>query len=45
MIDILIAGAGEDRAIAEPLAAEIGEGAQSIAGATSLSEQLALCVT
>jgi heptosyltransferase-2 len=40
---VLVAGAPEDRAIAEPLAAAIGPRAHSIAGSTTLGEQLALC--
>jgi len=39
----LVAGAAEDRSIAEPMAAAIGERAHAIAGTTSLGEQLALC--
>jgi heptosyltransferase-2 len=40
---VLVAGAQADRALAEPIAAAIGTGAHTIAGETSLSEQLALC--
>ncbi|HYM80127.1 MAG TPA: lipopolysaccharide heptosyltransferase II [Candidatus Limnocylindria bacterium] len=39
----LIAGAAEDCAITVPMATAIGEGAHSIAGQTSIAEQLALC--
>jgi heptosyltransferase-2 len=40
---VLVAGAAEDREVAEPIAAAIGSGAHAIAGETTLAEQLALC--
>ncbi len=40
---VLVAGGAEDRAIADPMAEAIGPRAHSIAGRTTLGEQLALC--
>jgi len=40
---LLLAGAAEDRDAADAIATVIGEGAHTVAGETSLSEQLALC--
>ena len=42
---VLACGAEEDRAVAEWIAGAIGERARSLAGQTSLAEQLALCAT
>lgn len=42
---VLACGAGEDRPLAEQIAGAIGERARSLAGDTSLAEQLALCAT
>jgi len=42
---VLVCGAAEDRSLAQAMASEMGPGAQSVAGQTSLEEQLALCAT
>jgi len=40
---VLVAGAADDREVAEPIASAIGAGAHAIAGETTLGDQLALC--
>ena len=40
---VLVAGAGDDRPLAEAVAESVGAGSAAIAGDTSLAEQLALC--
>ena len=44
-LTVLVCGARQDRPIAETIAGAIGERARSLAGETSLEEQLALCAT